>query len=317
MPIAKDKSISSEQFFPGNGVDLDSVGEEVPVTGQSNELGLDMSEYMALLDKQVSGSIYDNEPVAEATQTSSVDDPAPSKPEVSAEVAEIRKDLERLSKSYSDSSREAQRLAQENKQLKQYEEYIPILDEMRRDPDLVNHVSNYLEGNNETERVATRLGLAEDFIYDEREAMDNPKSDSAKVLKTVVGDVVKENLARERERIRKEVDRVRMQDTFDRQRASVAEKYNLSLKDTDELDGWAKNHALNYEDIYWLKNRDSRDQEIARNAVDEVREKSRQMAATPKSLASKGSGEQLPANPDKEIFEGILKQMGGMQSVFD
>jgi archaellum component FlaC len=321
MPKAKDKSATPDQLakgLTGGGVDLDSIGDDIPVTEESNELGLDMSEYMALLDKQVSGSIYDDEPtVDEPVQTQPVDNPAPRKPDISSEVEGIKKDLERLSKSYSDSSREAKKLAEENKDLKQYEEYIPILDEMRRDPDLVQHVSNYLEGNDETEKVATRLGFGDDFIYDEREAMDNPKSDSAKVLKTVVGDVVKENLARERERIRVEVERARMQDSLNRQRDNVAEKYNLSLKDIEELDEFAKDHTLSYDDIYWLKNRDARDQEIARGAVDEVREKSRQMAQTPRSLASKGSGQQLPDNPDEELFKGILKQMGGVQSVFD
>ncbi len=318
MPKQVDKSTKPEpkEVLMGAGaVDLESIGEEAPL---QNDMGLDIGEYMQMLDKVVSGGNEEGPVIEEkpVTQEPEVKPTPPSEPTVSEED-ETQLELERVSKAYSDSSREAKRLAKENDELKEYSDYMPILDELKGDPELVQHVNNYLEGNDATERVATRLGLSDEFIYDEQEAINDPKSDSAKVLKTIMNDVVKENLKVERDRVRKEIETTRQQDTLGRQRDAAAEKYNLSLEGIDELEDWAKSHTLSYDDLYWLKNRDARDQKVAEGAVKDVREQSRKMSKTPKSLASAGSGAEVPVDPDKEVFIGIQKAMGGMQGIFD
>lgn len=319
MPKQVDKSTITPPVKPnqvGTGwgtVDLESVGDKVT----DETLGMDGAEYMAMLDKMVTGSMYDEEPVVEPTQVTEVRASSTKQPQVQDEAVNAVDELDRVSRAYSESSREAKRLAEENRQLKQYADYIPILDELKRDPDLVQHVNNYLEGNDTTEHIATRLGLPEDFVYDEQEAVSNPKSDSAKVLKGVMHEVVKENLKLERERIRREIENTRLQDSISRQRDDTARKYNLSIDQIEDLEDWAKAYKLNYDDLYWLKNRDSRDQAISRNAVDEVREQSRKMSRTPKSLAGAGSGVEKPVDVDKELFMSIKKSMEGMQGVFD
>jgi len=312
MPKAEDKSIAKAIAHSMAGpVDLDAVGETSP---QDGDIGLDVSDYMAMLDQQVSGSMYDEGPFQENPQVPAVQPTPQPKP---VEVTEPEVDVAAVQKAYSESSREARRLAEENRQLKQYQDYIPILDELRRDPDLVQHVNTYLEGNDTTERVATRLGLPEDFIYDEQEAVNDFKSDSAKVLRTVMDDVVKENLRKEQFRVKQQIDAARAQDSVQRQRDAVTEKYKLSLDQVNELEDWAKDHKMSYEDIYFLKNRGTRDQQIANQAVSEVREQSQKMAQIPRTLASSGSGVTPPENIEKDVFNGIMQAMGGMQGVFD
>jgi len=321
MPKQVDKSTVTPPVKPANvgtgfgTVDLESVGEKVT----DETLGMDGAEYMAMLDKMVTGSMYDEEPVGEdPTQAAEVDaGPTRTQPQPQNEAVSDVDELDRVSRAYSESSREAKRLAEENRQLKQYADYIPILDELKRDPDLVQHVNNYLEGNDTTEQIATRLGLPEDFVYDPEEAVLNVKSDSGKVLRGVMHEVVKENLKLERERMRKEIETTRLQDSIRQQREGAAKKYNLSINEIDDLEDWAKGYKLNYDDLYWLKNRDSRDQVISRNAVDEVREQSRKMSRTPKSLAGAGSGTEKPVDVDRELFLNIKKSMEGMQGVFD
>ena len=92
-------------------------------------------------------------------------------------------------KRYIDSSNEAKRL---NTQVKDFEQYSPILNALKSDPSLVSHVKAYYEGNNNQtpQTIKEELKLPEDFIFDPEEAVSNPQSDSAKVFGTSVDKIV-------------------------------------------------------------------------------------------------------------------------------
>jgi len=101
-----------------------------------------------------------------------------SQSEVSNEVS--TGDVDALKKRYSDSSMEAKKL---NGQLREIEPYMPILDAMRDDPNLISHVRNYFEGGGQTpQNMADKRNLPEDFVFDAEDAFATPESDSAKVL---------------------------------------------------------------------------------------------------------------------------------------
>ena len=99
----------------------------------------DSAAFFSELDRQVSGDgdVVEqavNEQVATQT-TSQEENPVVTK--------DLDSKVEKLEKRYSDSSREGKRL---NNRLQEIEPYMPILDAMREDPNLITHVRNYFEG---------------------------------------------------------------------------------------------------------------------------------------------------------------------------
>ena len=143
------------------------------------------NDFFESLDREVNGGILD-----EPTQSTSVSsDNTQSSPNVEVQPQD---DNEVLQKRYSDSSREAKRL---NGKLKEIEPYMPILDAMREDPNLISHVRNYFEGGGQApQSMNQQLNLDEDFVFDPDEAFQKPDSDSAKVMGATIDGIVQRRL---------------------------------------------------------------------------------------------------------------------------
>ena len=147
----------------------------------------DGGDFFEALDQSVNGGILD-----EQTQSTSENfgvNPPASPSEVQQDVSE---NIDTLKKRYGDSSREAKKL---NGQLKEIEPYMPILDAMREDPNLITHVRNYFEGGGQTpQNMAEKLNLPEDFEFESDEAFKNPESDSAKLMGATIDGIVQRRL---------------------------------------------------------------------------------------------------------------------------
>ena len=131
-------------------------------------------DFFSQLDRQVMGDAIVQPKEAQPQQTTSQQE----NPAVEQPVASEESDVANLEKRYSDSSREAKRL---NNRLKEIEPYMPILDAMKEDPNLISHVRGYFEGGGSAPTsVKEQLGLDEDFVFDYDDALSDPKSSSAK-----------------------------------------------------------------------------------------------------------------------------------------
>jgi len=206
-------------------------------------------------------------------------------------------DIENLQTRYSDSSREAKKL---NSKLKEIEPYMPILDAMREDPNLVQHVRNYFEGGGQAPvSMKEQLALPEEFVFDPDEAMSNPESDSARVLGATIDGVVQKRLndtlsAQKAENVR-----------FSKESA-FRQKHNMSNDEWTNFLSFAKDKTLELEDIYYLMNRQTREQNIAQNANQEVSSQMRRVQQKPQSLASAGSQPEPQVSPEDKVFDEIL-----------
>ena len=150
-------------------------------------IGLSSEGFFEALDTQVNGGIIDAPPSQEQTTSQVLEDAGEQflkEQQEKESPEEGQADIENLQKRYSDSSREAKRLSG---RLSEVEPYMPILDAMREDPNLVSHVRNYFEGGGQTPvSMKEKLNLNEDFVFDPDEAMSKPDSDSAKVLSATI-----------------------------------------------------------------------------------------------------------------------------------
>tara|TARA_Y100000361_G_scaffold102218_1_gene92004 strand:- start:414 stop:1289 length:876 start_codon:yes stop_codon:yes gene_type:complete len=253
----------------------------------------DNNDFFADLEQSVNGGIVDD---ANANETSlSSEDASNMEESVSTNEAQTE-DVETLKKRYADSSSEGKRL---NQRLQELEPYMPILDEMRKDPNLVSHVKGYFEGGGQApESMVDKMKLGEDFIFDPDDAIANPSSDSAKVLNATIDGVVQRRLSNELAKQKQEFN-------LERNISDFRQKHNMSDSEWNEFRQFADNQKLSLDDIYYLKNRGQREDNIARTASNKALNQVRNTQSKPKSLATQGSAK-VETSEEGQIFDAIL-----------
>ena len=257
------------------------------------------SDFFESLDREVNGGILD-----EPTQPTSVQsDNTQSSPNVEVQPQD---DNEVLQKRYSDSSREAKRL---NGKLKEIEPYMPILDAMREDPNLISHVRNYFEGGGQApQSMNQQLNLDEDFVFDPDEAFQKPDSDSAKVMGATIDGIVQRRLNNVLKTQQAENAKMAKETQF-------KQKMNMSDEEWSEFTEFAKSKSLELEDIYYLMNRKNRDSQIADSTRQEIHDKMREVQSQPSTLATQGSVP-VEKSTDDTVFDTILGTGGELEKAF-
>jgi len=263
--------------------------EEAP---ESNYQALDdiaSGDFFESLDTSVNSGIIDSE----YSQSTSQDlgDNTPASP---SGVQEQSGDA--LQKRYSDSSREAKRL---NGKLTEIEPYMPILDAMREDPNLIQHVRNYFEGGGQApESMAQNMELPEDFSFDPDDAFTDPKSDSAKVFGATVDGIVQRRLNNELGKQKTENQRLARETAF-------RQKVDMTEDEWSTFVEFAKKKSLELDDIYYLMKRKERESNIADNARQQVATQMKKVQEQPRSLATAGSVE-VETSQDDQVFDALL-----------
>ena len=273
------------------------------ISVQDSVVEMSSDDFFETLDKQVNGAIID-EP---SQPTSEQSDNTQTSPNVEVQSEEpTSNEVENLQKRYSDSSREAKRL---NGKLSEIEPYMPILDAMREDPNLITHVRNYFEGGGQTPQTMTeKLNLGEDFVFDADDAFSQPDSDSAKVLGATVDGLVQKRLNNALQGQRVENQKLAKETQF-------RQKHEMNDEQWNQFTDFAKSKSLELEDIYFLMNRKNRDEKIADNARQEVHNKMKEVQNQPGTLATQGST-QVEKSPDDSVFEAILGSTNELEEAF-
>ena len=181
------EQVGNAQGAPESQVkDLNNIES---IDSMDSQESIDSGDFFAELDSSVNGGIIDSEYSQSTSQDLGDNTPA------SPSGVQQQSDSDALQKRYSDSSREAKRL---NGKLNELEPYMPILDAMREDPNLIQHVRNYFEGGGQApESMSQNMELPEDFQFDPDDAFTDPKSDSAKVFGATVDGIVQRRLNNE------------------------------------------------------------------------------------------------------------------------
>jgi len=266
------------------------------------DVDFDSDDFFQSLDNSVNAGILDEPSQSTSNETSDNTQSSPSE----VQQQDSGNDTDVLQKRYSDSSREAKRL---NNKLQELEPYMPILDAMREDPNLITHVRNYFEGGGQTpQNMAEKLNLPEDFVFDADDAFSTPDSDSAKVLGATVDGIVSRRLNTALSGQKAENQRLTKETSF-------RQTHEMSDEEWADFVDFAKSKSLELDDIYYLMNRNNRDEKIADNTRQEIQEKMRTVQDTPDSLATTG-GTQVEESPDDRVFEAILGSDGELEEAF-
>ncbi len=186
---------------------------------------------------------------------------------------------------------------------------MPILDAMREDPNLIQHVRNYFEGGGQAPQTMTeKLDLPEDFSFDADDAFADNDSDSAKVLGATVDGIVQRRLNQALQGQKTENQRLAKETAF-------RQTHEMSDEEWSNFTDFAKSKSLQLEDIYYLMNRKNRETNIADNTREEIADQMRKTQNQPQSAATAGSTEVQKSTEDN-VFDAIVGLDSELESVF-
>jgi len=267
-------------------------------------------DFFERMEQAVNGGIVDNQPQDEVTpsvnsgptQVTHVEQPTDPNSNVDWE------------KRYKDSSREAQRMAGELKDLKPF---VPVLEAMKDDSGLVDHVRGYFEnGGAPVKNIKERLGLNEDFMYNEQEAMENPESDSAKVFEAHVNSMVNNKVDGILKDERTKAVGVQKQIKAKQQEVAFKEKHKMSEEDYATLVEEAKSHTLSLDDIHYLLNKDKTKTNIANSTKADMLKQMKTARDIPTTASGTNSQGSTNTHYD-DVFDAIVGTDSIVDNLFD
>jgi len=216
-------------------------------------------------------------------------------------------------KRYKDSTREAQKMHSELTNLKPF---VPVLEAMKEDSGLVQHVRDYFEGGGAPAKsVKERLGLDEDFMYNEQEAISNPESDSAKVFDAHVNTVVNSKVSNILQGERKKAVNMQRQIKAKQEEEAFKKEHKMSEEQYADLVEKAKKHILTLEDIHYLVNRDQNNTNVANSTKKDMINQMKNARNLPTSAGgtnSQGSSK----NFENDIFDALIGSDGMVDDLF-
>ena len=264
--------------------------------------------FFEALEKDVNSAITDSQEKQTATPESKSAPVEATREKAKAEP-ENNVDWE---KRYKDSSREAQRLS---KKLKDMEKHAPIIDAMKKDQGLVDHVKDYVTNGGRQKSVMDDLKLGEDFVFDAQEAMADPASDSAKVMNAHISKAVNTRVAKAQDIERRRLAQAQRQQQMDQEARDFKEKHKMSDEDFDEMMAKAKNHKMSIEDLFYVVNREKANANIANNTKQEMLDQMKNVRDIPSSSAGVNSA-QVEQKYEDEVFDALKGSDGDIESIF-
>lgn len=285
--------------------------EEVDNSGNSNQND-SADDFFEQLEAEVNSGIVD---VDEQSDDMVTPDPqmAPDEFQVTQPETQGTTDEQGWEKRYKDSSREAQRMASTLNELKPF---VPVLEAMKQDSGLVDHVRNYLDGGGSPNATVTeQLGLDEDFVYDQQEAVTDPESDSAKVFNSYVERAVEQKVQGAISQEKKHnLDRANEHDRRSEEN-SFKEKHNMTEEQFNSFVGQAKTHTLTLDDAFYVVNRGKANSEVAQNTKKEMLGQMRNVRNIPTSVGNTNSA-QVEQSTEDGIFDALLGSDGNIDDLF-
>mgnify|MGYP001345041433 CR=1 FL=1 len=266
------------------------------------------SDFFEALEDNVNSAIQDNLNEAEVTQAQ------PSGPqEVTHNTNEQGTEgVVDWEKRYKDSTREAQKL---NQQLKTLKPYVPVLNAMKQDTGLVEHVRDYLrEGGKPAKSLQEKLGLGEDFQFNADDLSD-PESDSSKVLNAQVDAQVQARLAQAMGAQRKQSQVNAANRRRDQEAKDFQKRHNMTPQEFQAMMGEANKRKITLDDIYHLLNKDKVNQNVANNTKDDMLKQMKNVRNIPTSASGTNSA-QVQSSPDSDVFDKIIGSDGDIDNLF-
>jgi len=288
-------SNEESQGNPEIGMQADSfeTAEAVQDSGSEN--------FFNDLENQVNGGIIDDTEVTQ-NQPSGSEQVTHATQDNGSDNVDQSIDSTDWKKRYEDSSREAVRVTE---QYKSVEPFVPVLEAMKNDSGLVDHVRDYLvNGGKPAKSIQEQLNIAEDFVFDQQEAMTDPDSDSAKMMNAHVDTMVQQRVGQMLKAEQGRAQQIQQVKARTAEEQAFKEKHNMSETDFEAFKAKAQKHIMSLDDVNYLLNRDANNTNVANSTKKDMLNQMKNVRNMPTSASGANSQGQDRSESD-EVFDLI------------
>lgn len=303
----------SEDSANSNSV-IGMSGDSLPETPVDAPSADSMNSFFDGLDQGVNGAILDDDHEVTQSQPSGSNTVTRTTKDAGSSKVDWENDSNPYKKRYRDSSREAVSKAETLSDLKPF---IPVLEAMKNDSGLVDHVRGYLQnGGKAPATITERLGIGEDFVFDQGEAMQNPDSDSAKVMSAYVDNMVQGRVGQMLQKEKQNAVDMQRKIAKKKQEEAFRTRNNMSDDEFGQFVEQAKSHKMSLEDVHYLVNRDKANANVANSTKQDMLNQMKNVRNMPTSAAGANSqGDNQ--SPDNNLFEGLLGLDNSVDKLFE
>ena len=284
-----------------------------PKALEDNVFGSDADNFFEQLETNVNGGVQEEVENVQNQVTPVNQDPVQA--QQSAQVSQPS-EIDNIKKRYSDSSREAQRL---KAQLNELQPFMPVLNAMKTDSNLVSHVRNYFEeGGNVPKNVKSDLKLPEDFVFDPEEMVNDKASDSRKVFDSMVGKIVNEraneivgNIQRENYQKAYKAQLSNQAKDFMQRNGLTGEEFASFVSEAEER---FSTKGMTFDDMYLVMNSGKVNQNVANATKKDMLNQMQNVRNIPTSTsAANNAGE--PVSQNDSVFDAMLNSDGNIEDL--
>jgi septal ring factor EnvC (AmiA/AmiB activator) len=305
----------TDQGNPEIGMSEESIDAAAQEETQQVPTG-SVDSFFEQLENQVNGGIQETKatqnqnsgPQEEVTRIQQDNGPTKETP------IKTTKDSHNWEKRYKDSSKEAIKLKE---QMSGVKPFVPVLEAMKKDPGLVQHVRDYLQngGNAQAKSLEEKLGLDEDFVFDLQEAVSDPNSDSAKLANVYLGNIVNQRVGNMVEKERKvQTQQMQLQNKA-QQEAEFKKRHNMSDEQFIAFAEEAQKRTLTLDDVNYLLNRDKANKNVATSTKKDMLQQMKNVKNMPAS-ASSANSVKTTQNESDSLFDALAGLDGGVDNLF-
>ena len=302
MAISNEES----QGNPEIGMQADSFEAAEATQTEGSE------DFFNQLENEVNGAIIDDTEVTQSQPSGSEQVTHTTQDNGSNNVDQSTDSVD-WKKRYEDSSREAVRLSD---QYKSVEPFVPVLEAMKNDSGLVDHVRNYLvNGGQPAKSIQDQLDLGEDFVFDQQEAMTDPDSDSAKLMNAHVDKMVQGRVNQMLEAEKGRAQQIQQARTRSTEEKTFKERHSMSEKQFETFKAKAQEHVMTLDDVNYLLNRDANNTNVANSTKKDMLNQMKNVRNMPTSAS--GANSQDPGRSESDdVFDAIKGLDDGVDNLF-
>ena len=286
----------------------ESTGNSKPASEQDvQEAVFDSGDFFSNLENSVNGMQVDGEdpkPQEVTQQDGGSNKVTRDTSEGSNNSVDWDNENNPYKKRYTDSSREAIKM---NEELRDLKPFVPVLEAMKRDSGLVEHVRSYLKnGGAPNQTIQDKLNLPEDFEFDANEAVTDPDSASARVQQAHIDSIVQGRVNQVLAREKKAAGQMQQQFMMKKQQADFMKRHNMTPEEFNQFKTAASSRKLTLDDAYYILNKDKTAKNVANSTKQDMLNQMKNVRNIPASASDSNNQGNSQKSPDDTLFEGML-----------
>ena len=281
-------------------------------------LGSEGDDFFSALEDSVNSMVQEPEKPETKAEATPENQGSNQTVETEASVSQSSDNIEldNLKKRYSDSSREAQNL---RAQLNELKPFVPVLDAMKKDSGLVNHVRDYFESGGELNSdVKKQLNLDDDFSFDAEEMLSSPDSDSRKVFNKMVDNIVSNRLQESNQQMANENQKKVYSAGVQKQASEFMERHGMTSDEfnafTNEARERIKINGITFEDMYLMVNQGKVSKNVANSTKEDMLNQMKNVRDIPASVGSANNAGKSN-NQNDNVFDALLNSDGNIEEL--